>query len=112
MSIIKNISEFLRWYKEENDLSMNELAKELGIAVSSLQGYMDGTANPRADTIELIAEKTKTPITEMVFGLSPEWRQAETILRAAVDLSSLSAEKRERGLQLLIQLVNLFSQDT
>lgn len=57
MSIVKNISLILRWYKETNSLSINEFAQELGIAVSSLQGYLNGTANPRIDTVELMSKK-------------------------------------------------------
>lgn len=109
MSIVKNISHALRWYKEANKLSMNELAKELGIAVSSLQGYMDGTANPRTDTIELLAEKMHLSIIEMVSAPAPECEQAETMIRAARAIADLSSEKREEGIQLFLKLVALFS---
>lgn len=109
MSIIKNISLILHWYKESNDLTMNELAKELGIAVSSLQGYMDGTANPRMDTVELLAEKTNIPVIEMVSGPAPEWKRAETIIRAAREFSNLTEEQRKKGIQLFLDLVTLFS---
>ena len=80
---------------------MNELAAELGIAVSSLQGYIDGTA-----------EKTHTPIAEMVSGPVLEWKRAETILRAAVEFSDFPAEKRKQGIQLFLQLVALFAKET
>ena len=112
MSIIQNISLILRWYKEANNLSMSELANELGIAVSSLQRYLDGSANLRVDTVELLAEKTHIPVMEMVSGHTPEWERAETIVRAAREFSDLSEEKREQGVQLFLQLVALFTKDT
>lgn len=112
MSIMKRISIVLHWYKEVNNLSMSEFAKELGIAVSSLQGYMDGTANPRADTIELLAKKMNVPLMEMVSSPAPEWERAETILRAAREFGNLPKEKQEQGIQLFLQLVALFSQDS
>lgn len=112
MSISQNISLLLRWYKEANNLSISELANELGIAVSSLQRYLEGTANLRIDTVELLAEKTNIPVMEMVSGHAPEWERAETIVRAAREFSGLPDEKQEKGIQLLIQLVTLFARDT
>lgn len=112
MSIAKNISHALRWYKEVNKLSMSELASELGIAVSSLQSYMDGTANPRADTIELLAKKMQLSVMEMVSGPAPECERAETVVRAAKAIAELPAEKQEQGIQLFLQLVALFAGDT
>lgn len=111
MSIVKNISHALRWYKEVNKLTMSELASELGIAVSSLQSYMDGTANPRADTIELLARKMHLSVMEMVSGVAPEWEQAETMVRAAKEISGLPADRRERGVELFLQFVALFAGD-
>ena len=52
MSISENISQMLQWFKAANQLSLAELSEELGIPVSSLQGYLKGTSNLRADTIE------------------------------------------------------------
>ena len=110
MSIITgNISLALRWYKEVNRLSMSELAAELGIAVSSLQSYMNGTANPRIETIELLASKMNIPIIEMVSGPTPEWKRAETILRAANEFSTLTPEQQEEGIHLFLRLVALFA---
>lgn len=110
MSVITgNISLALRWYKEVNRLSMSEFAEELGIAVSSLQSYLNGTANPRLDTIEQLAAKMNIPIIEMVSGPTPEWKRAETILRAAKEFSVLSPEQQEEGIRLFLQLVALFA---
>lgn len=112
MSIVKNIAHALRRYKEVNKLSMCELASELGIAVSSLQGYMDGTANPRADTIDLLAQKMHLSVMEMISGPALECERAEIIVRAARTIAELPVEKQEKGIQLFLQLVALFTGDT
>ena len=111
MSVKKSIAYALRQYKEANHLSMNEFAEELGIAVSSLQCYMNGTANIRIETLELIAKKIRIPVIEMVSGPTPEWEQAETIVRAAKELGSLTAEQQEEGIQLFLALVALFAKN-
>lgn len=111
MLIAKGLSYALRKYKEVNHLSMTALAAELGIAVSSLEGYMSGTANPCAETIEMIAKKMNVSIIEMVSGPAPEWEQAETMVRAAKEISGLPADRRERGVELFLQFVALFTGD-
>lgn len=112
MSITKSMSYALRKYKAANHLSMTALAAELGIAVSSLEGYMSGTANPRAETIELIAEKMNISMIEMVSGPAPEWERAETMVRAVKEISGLPADRRERGVELFLQFVALFAGDS
>ena len=112
MLIGKNISQAIQRFKTSNQLSLSELSKELGIPVSSLQGYLKGTSNLRSDTIELLAEKMKISVTEMVSGPTPGREQAETILRAAKEFGTLPEEKREYGIQLFLQLTALFTNDS
>lgn len=112
MSIRENVSIALRRYKAANRLSLMELSEALDIPSSSLQGYLKAQRDLRSDTIELLAEKTGTPLKEMVSGPAPEWEQAETIVRAAREFGGLSAEQREQGIQLFLQLVALFAGDT
>lgn len=112
MSITKSIAYALRNYKEANHLSMAALAAELGIAVSSLQSYMDGTANPRADTIELLAKKMCLSVIEIVSGPAPEWKQTEAMVEAAKEISGLPADRRAQGVALFLQLVALFAVDS
>lgn len=112
MSITKSMSYALRKYKAANHLSMTALAAELGIAVSSLEGYMNGTANPRAETIEMITKKMNVSMIEMVSGPAPEWRRAETMVRAAKEISGLPADRRERGVELFLRFVALFAGDS
>lgn len=111
MSIIQNVSLTMRKHKELKNMSLSDLSNELSIPVSSLQCYLKGTSDLRATTIEMLAEKMEIPVMEMVSGPAPEWKRAETILRAAREFSDLSEEKQEQGIQLFLQLVALFAKD-
>ena len=112
MSIITNVSIAMRKYKEFMNLSLSDLSNELGIPVSSLQCYLNGASDLRASTIELLAKKTHTPLTEMVSGPTPEWERAETVLRAVKEIADLPIEKQRQCIQLFLQLVALFTTDT
>ena len=79
MSISKNLAKVLMQYKQEYGLSFEELAQKLNLPKSSTVNYCNGTGNPRADTLELLAERCGMPVTTMVSGQPPGWEQAETI---------------------------------
>lgn len=111
MSISKNMAVILRRYKAVQDLSVSEMADELGIAKSILEDYLHGKGNPRADTLDLLARKLDVPLTEIVSGPLPGQEQAETIIRAAGVFSGLPPERRERGIQLFLELAALFSEE-
>lgn len=112
MPIIKNVSLTLQKYKELTKMSISEMSDELGIPTSSVQCYLKGSSDLRATTIEMLAEKMKVPLTEMVSGPAPDWERAEAILRAAREFNSLSDEKQRQGIQLFLELVALFTEDT
>ena len=57
MSIKQNVARTIRRVKEERHISIEILAKELDITKSAVQAYLKGDSNPRADTLELLAEK-------------------------------------------------------
>ena len=111
MSIRANVSQVIRSYKVANQLSLSALSEVLGIPVSSLQCYLKGASDLRADTIELLAEKMSIPVIEMVSGPVPGPGQAETIVRAAREFRDLPEEKQKQGIQLFLQLVALFTKD-
>ena len=72
MKIQQNIKHYLRFAMAKRNLSLTEFADELGIARSSLQCYFEGTSNPRADTIHLIAEKLDIPLHTLTADFSHE----------------------------------------
>lgn len=110
MLINKNLARILRRVKIERDLSYAEFAEELGIPKSSLVEYMNGTGNPRSDTLEMLSRKLDIPITEIVSDPLPGQEQAETILRAAKEFADLTPRQRERGFQLFLELAALFTE--
>lgn len=109
MPIRENISAAIRRYQRARSLTLREAARELDIPWASLEGYANGQANPRADTLEMLAEKMGVSIAEMVSGSPPGWEQAETIVRAAAAVGSLPPEHHEECIRLLLRLVALFS---
>lgn len=112
MLIRENVSLVLQAYKAAHHLSLTALSEELGIPTSSLQCYIKSTVDLRADTIELLAEKMCVPLMEMISGPAPEWKRAETIIRAAREFGDLPSEQQAQGIQLFLQLVALFARDT
>ena len=68
MNIQKNIAATLKTAMREKDMTLVEFADEIGIARSSLQGYLKEHSNPRADTIELLSKKLNIPPTQLISG--------------------------------------------
>ncbi len=66
MNIQKNIKYNLTYAMKKENMSLTEFAKKLGIARSSLQQYLSGASNPRADTIQLLADKLNIPVEALV----------------------------------------------
>ena len=89
--------------------TLSALAEEIGVPISSLQNYASGRSNPRADTIEILAEKLGVSPAELISSHPEEWRKAETVLRAANEFSALTPEQKEVGIRLFLSLVQLFS---
>lgn len=55
MALCKNLGDRLNRIRKAQGLSITEFSEQLGIARSSLQTILNGTGNPRSDTIEQIA---------------------------------------------------------
>lgn len=55
MAICENLAQHLNGIRKERQLTISEFAEELGISRSSLQALLNGTGNPRTDTIEYLA---------------------------------------------------------
>lgn len=111
MPISENLAKALMQYKREYALSFEDLSQKLGLGKNSTVAYCHGKGNPRTDTLEDVAAALGVPIAEIVSGPLHGQEQAETIARAAEMLSGLSPERRERGVQLFLQLAALFSEE-
>ena len=110
MPIHEAIAQFMRRYREDNHLSIAELSEELGIAKSATVNYLNGDGNPRADTMDLIAEKCGVSPAEMISAQPPGWERAEIVERAARVFSGLPPEQRERAVPLFLTLVEIFAE--
>ncbi len=111
MPISKNFSDFIRRYKEENHLSIAKLSDELDVTKSATVNYLNGDCNPRADTLDLLAEKCGVSVAEMISPQSPGWERAETLERAARLFSGLPPEQRDRAVSLFLSLVDILSEE-
>lgn len=107
MPINQNIAAFLRRYKEQRQLSIAELSAELGIAKSAAVDYLNGDSNPRADTVDMIAEKCGVSAAEMISAQPPGWERAEMVERAARVFGGLPPERRKRAVSLFLALVDI-----
>ena len=104
MSINKNISDFIRRYKDEHQMSISEIAEELSITRSSVQLYLKGQGNPRADTLDLLAEKCGVSAAEIISAPAPGWE------RVARLFGDLPLEQRERIIPLFLALVDILAE--
>lgn len=111
MPISENLAKALQRYRKAKGLSIRAFADEIGIAKNAAVDYLSGSGNPRADTLDVISERTSIPITEIVSAPLPGQEQAETIMRAAKELSSLPPDRREKGLKLFRSLMELFAEE-
>ena len=78
MKIQKNIAATLKAAMAEKDLTLVEFAEEIGIARTSLQGYLKEESNPRADTIELLSERLNISPSVLISGPEsrfPNWEE-------------------------------------
>lgn len=110
MSINENIARTMRRVRQERNVSIEIFADELGIPKSSAQMYLKGEGNPRADTLELLAEGCGLPITELVSDPLPGREQAETLLSTAQLLSGLPPGKREACVRHLLAIAAIFAE--
>jgi len=109
MEIKQNVAETVKRIMRERDKTLAELSEDLDIPLSSMKSYANGTTNLRADTIEMLAAKFEITPAELVSQLPTGWRQAESVVRAAGVFSTLSPEQQARGVDLFLELVDLFA---
>lgn len=125
MGIGRNIAAKMLQFKLDHELTTVELATELHLAVSTTQEYLNGNGNPRTDTLEMIAGRMGISVIQLI-SPPPEGRpqlqatiqtqsqpafprQARSVLHAAKELAQLPPAKREKGIQLFLELVELWS---
>lgn len=74
MAISEYLSNHLNRIRKELGLSITEFSEKLGIARSSLQALLNGTGNPRCDTIEQIAKVLHIDCASLISAPPPQDR--------------------------------------
>ena len=71
MTICENLGSYLNGIRKASGKSITELSDELGISRSSLQSILNGTGNPRSDTLEHIAARLGIDLSEALYPKPP-----------------------------------------
>ena len=66
MNIDKNIAAKLKREMSKRGVNYAEFAEELGIPRTTMQGYVRGSSNPRADSMEELANRLGISVAELV----------------------------------------------
>ena len=110
MPINDNLARVMRRFKRKERLSVQALSERLGLTKSSAQIYLKGEGNPRADTLELLAEGCGVSMMELVSDPLPGGEQAETVAQAARMLGGLPPERREACVEHLLAVAAIFAE--
>ena len=68
MTIEKNIMATLKREMDKRGVNYAELSAEIDIPRTTLQGYLNGTSHPRADSMENLTDKLRISVAELVSG--------------------------------------------
>lgn len=109
MGMKYNMSEKIRRYKEEKNLSWEECSKALGVARSALQKYSEGKGNPTLGTVEYLAGKMGVEPIHLLCDSVPAEKLglAMDLLGTLRYVGSLSGEKRALFVCLFLRLLEL-----
>ena len=112
MGIQKNMALIIRAYKERKRLSTADLSDQLEVSRSTLQDYLNETGNPRADTIDHIAEKLNLDPAVLVTGVfdQSQLRIIMLFLDTIDAISILSSARRNRFSQLFLEMISLWDE--
>lgn len=113
MGIQQNMADTLRARKQLSGKSIEEWARELGIAQSTLQDYLKGIGNPTIKTVEYLAERLNVdPLALLSGNMEPEKYQTAQMLLNTVQLTSiLPHQKRVRFAELFLELAELWEDE-
>ena len=71
MTIEKNIMATLKREMDKRGVNYAEFSAEINIPRTTLQGYLNDTSHPRADSMENLADKLGISVAELVSGEEP-----------------------------------------
>lgn len=111
MVLQKNLSAAMRVIRASRNQSITEFSEDLGIARSSLQDILNGTGNPRMDTVEYIAQQLQVnPLTLLSGTFEDEQLQTVLLLVHTIDaVSRLPEDQRLEFAQLFQKMILMLS---
>ena len=113
MVIQENISAVMRALKQQRGVSSAVFSEELEISRSTLQEYLNGTGNPRVDTIEHLAGRLGIDPVVLVSGVfCPSQLQVALLLLHTLDVTArLEPTKQQRMGELLVEMLSFWQPD-
>lgn len=103
----KNLSNFMNTVRLSRKQSISEFAKELGVSKSEMQHILDGTCNPRIDTIKRIAENLEVNAATLMLPSYTQDQQefALLLLRTLNAFLNLPDEQQKEAMDLFYELM-------
>ena len=110
MGLEKNMSDFLRAYKEISGKSNSELAEEMQISRSILRDYLNGDGNPRLSTVEHLADRLKVNPVLFLAGMFEKDSSDIVLLlfNSVREVISLPEPKRKQFVEYFLNMLSLF----
>ncbi|EFA90394.1 helix-turn-helix domain-containing protein [Peptoniphilus lacrimalis] len=81
------LGEKIRKYRILNNLTMKELSEKLGMSISAIQKYENGTVIPKTDIIQKISKILNVPINKLLEETSAKNDKEDMILEKIIELT-------------------------
>jgi len=110
----QELSNYMNTVRHIKKQSISEFSKELGISKSALQGILNGTSNPRMDTLQYIAEQLNVKMADLFSCpyTQSQFAFADLLLLTIDAFSQLSPGKKEKAAELFHELILLMEETT
>lgn len=81
------LGEKIRKYRILNNLTMKELSEKLGMSISAIQKYENGSVIPKTDIIQKISKILNVPIDKLLEETPPKNNKENIILEKIIELT-------------------------
>lgn len=108
------LKEKLKKYRTDNDLTQEEMAKKIGIGITTYKNYETGERTPRADTLKLLKENLNLPYEYLIEDNCTNITNTNIEINKILGLSDKAIERlslpylREERKQECIDSLNYF----
>ncbi|NBI63075.1 XRE family transcriptional regulator [Clostridiales bacterium] len=113
MLLRKNLTDAMNALRRSRSLSITAFSEEVGISRSSMQALLNGTGNPRMDTVEHVAARLCLDPAVLLSGslTRPQLDVAISLLRALDFFASFSDEEKEKFASLFLEMISMVKDD-